>query len=249
VKLIDLTNKKFGLLTVLNRGHTNAHGDVTWNCICECGKITNIVGHSLKAQNGTRSCGCLSKKHFIDLTGQKFNELTIKRHIGKNKTNNNIYECVCNCGNVIVSEGSDVKVGKIKSCGCLKFKTTQENCAKNPFARIKKQIYNNYKNKSKKRNLPFTLTEQEFNDMLDDNCYYCGTEPLNSSIVRNLVNGVYNYRYNGIDRKVNELGYTKENAVTCCKICNIAKHNLTEEYFLEWAQKIHTHQLSKKEIK
>jgi len=28
----DLTNKKFGLLTVLNREHTDSNGDIFWRC-------------------------------------------------------------------------------------------------------------------------------------------------------------------------------------------------------------------------
>lgn len=32
---------------------------------------------------------------------------------------------------------------------------------------------------------------------------------------------------NGMDRVLNSQGYTIENCVTCCKICNRAKSNLT----------------------
>lgn len=245
MKLKCLIGNVYGMLTVVSRGNNDIHGSVRWNCKCECGNTKLVVGNSLKTHNGTRSCGCLSKTHFNDLTGKTFNELTIKRHIGKNKTNNNIYECVCSCNNTIIAEGSDVKVGKIRSCGCLRFKKAQLNCLKNPFDRIKKQIYNSYLGKCKKRNLPFLLSEEEFKSLLDKNCYYCGSEPINSSVVRNAITGDLNYRYNGVDRKINDLGYTKENAVTCCKICNMSKQSLNEEYFLEWIAKIYRYQFEK----
>lgn len=61
-QLIDLTGKKYGLLTVVSR-KTSTSGYVEWNCICECGKKTVVRGNNLK--NGSvKSCGCLKhRKH------------------------------------------------------------------------------------------------------------------------------------------------------------------------------------------
>ena len=44
--------------------------------------------------------------------------------------------------------------------------------------------------------------------------------------------------YNGIDRLDNNEGYLPSNVVTCCKICNRAKHSLTVVEFLEWVRDI-----------
>ena len=61
-KLIDLTGKKFGRLTVLER-HGTWHApcgqtDPLWLCRCECGVELLVRGISLRSGN-TRSCGCL----------------------------------------------------------------------------------------------------------------------------------------------------------------------------------------------
>ena len=61
-KFVDLSNQKFGRLTVFaptkKRG---SGGSVFWFCICECGNQKNISGTSLR--NGqTKSCGCLFKE-------------------------------------------------------------------------------------------------------------------------------------------------------------------------------------------
>lgn len=59
MKLIDLTNKKFGLLTVISKyGHTGK--EVTWLCKCDCGKEVIVLGASLRGGN-TQSCGCLHR--------------------------------------------------------------------------------------------------------------------------------------------------------------------------------------------
>lgn len=56
----DLTNQKFGLLTVLEETdrRTNS-GGIIWKCLCDCGNITYVSTNSLTTKN-TSSCGCIS---------------------------------------------------------------------------------------------------------------------------------------------------------------------------------------------
>ena len=55
--MIDLINKKFGGLLVVNRQGSNKRGDPLWKCKCDCGNETIVYGASLR--NGTAvSCGC-----------------------------------------------------------------------------------------------------------------------------------------------------------------------------------------------
>lgn len=66
-KRIDLTKKVFGRLTVVRCAGTNKRGHLLWECICNCGEHTTVLGASLR--NGqTKSCGCLSKEGFTNLT-------------------------------------------------------------------------------------------------------------------------------------------------------------------------------------
>lgn len=58
-KFVDLTDKTFGKLIVLNRTTNSKHGASRWTCLCECGQQTIVIGGDLK--NGkTKSCGCLT---------------------------------------------------------------------------------------------------------------------------------------------------------------------------------------------
>lgn len=54
--LIDLTGRKFGALTVVERYGTDHHGKVTWKCDCDCGYWTIVRGNNLATGN-TRTCG------------------------------------------------------------------------------------------------------------------------------------------------------------------------------------------------
>ena len=60
MRLIDLTGKTFGRLTVISRSK-NKFGRVYWLCKCECGNEKSISGKELNNGN-TRSCGCLRKE-------------------------------------------------------------------------------------------------------------------------------------------------------------------------------------------
>jgi len=58
-KLIDLTGKQFGLLTVRSRSTEKAIR-VKWLCICKCGNEVVVEGQHLR-NGATISCGCYHK--------------------------------------------------------------------------------------------------------------------------------------------------------------------------------------------
>lgn len=58
---IDLTNQKFGRLTVVRRAKNAKNGHALWNCRCDCGNISIVDGVDLRAGN-SQSCGCLQKE-------------------------------------------------------------------------------------------------------------------------------------------------------------------------------------------
>lgn len=53
------------------------------------------------------------------MIGKKFGKLTVLKKLEERKRGKIAYECMCDCGNVAVVIGSDLKSGHIKSCGCL----------------------------------------------------------------------------------------------------------------------------------
>ncbi|MCK5603541.1 hypothetical protein KAR91_16775 [Candidatus Pacearchaeota archaeon] len=56
-KLIDLTGKKFGRWTVLNRPYVITDGITRWSCVCECGNEKMVNGSCLR-RGTSKSCGC-----------------------------------------------------------------------------------------------------------------------------------------------------------------------------------------------
>lgn len=116
----DLTGKRFGRLTVTAFAYMS--GKVSfWKCRCDCGNDSVVRGVCLS--NGhTKSCGCLHKKALLkDLTGKKFNQLTVLSYAYK-KGKHHYWNCRCDCGNDVCVNGTYIRSGNTKSCGCAKRK-------------------------------------------------------------------------------------------------------------------------------
>jgi len=64
----------------------------------------------------------IKRNNFIDLTGKKFNRLTVIKfsHIKINS----FWKCKCICGNYSIVNGQKLKSGHTKSCGCWKKEKT-----------------------------------------------------------------------------------------------------------------------------
>ena len=54
---------------------------------------------------------------FLDLTGKKFNRLTVINRVKNNKKMTK-WLCKCECGNFIEVQAGNLKNGHTKSCGC-----------------------------------------------------------------------------------------------------------------------------------
>lgn len=115
---------KFNKLTVLEYIGTNKHGSKVYECICDCGKITNATSTVL-TKNIKKSCGCLRSdigklnlKHIIQI-GDKFNKLTTIGFINTQKI-----QFLCDCGNITIKNKMDVINNKTTSCGCVKREQT-----------------------------------------------------------------------------------------------------------------------------
>lgn len=61
-RFVDLTGKKFGRLTAIERNGTSG-GYVAWKCRCDCGNIVTVRGTYLTHRR-TLSCGCWKRDRF-----------------------------------------------------------------------------------------------------------------------------------------------------------------------------------------
>lgn len=96
-------------------------------------------------------------------------------------------------------------------------------------------VYLRYKQNATARGYKFNLTRKAFAVLIDGACHYCGYVG-GSQLSKGL--GKYKVRYTGIDRLDNTKGYIKGNVVTCCKVCNRAKKDLSYGMFIDYIQRL-----------
>lgn len=88
------------------------------------------------------------------------------------------------------------------------------------------------------RGISFDLSREQFAVLVAANCHYCGSPPSSMRLGKDLWSPLV---YTGIDRVDNALGYTKENTVPCCKICNRAKNTISLQDFNTWIARLVAH--------
>ncbi|MBR0536440.1 MAG: hypothetical protein IIX14_08695 [Clostridia bacterium] len=130
-KFIDMTNQRFGKLTIICLDHkkTDNQGNSKyyWKCICDCGN-EKIVEGSVLRRGDTKSCGCFqkseatkrAKERTIDFIGKRFGLLTVIERVPVCEASEiSTWKCICDCGNVKFADGYYLRKGMISSCGCL----------------------------------------------------------------------------------------------------------------------------------
>jgi hypothetical protein len=55
----------------------------------------------------------------IDITGERFGRLVAMQRVGKDKRNNALWRCKCDCGNEVIRSTSELRKRSNHSCGCL----------------------------------------------------------------------------------------------------------------------------------
>lgn len=110
----------FGKWTVLHRA-TSKHGSVTWTCVCECGKKSDIAGSILQngESKGCRSCRAKERKkrECADYTGMRFGYWEVLGESEKrSRSNQRKWECKCSCGVVRSVLQESLTKGKSTKC-------------------------------------------------------------------------------------------------------------------------------------
>ena len=61
-----------------------------------------------------------------DMTGMVFGRLKVIEYAGENKYNSALWKCECECGKIVIVNGSCLRNGDTKSCGCYSADKTRE---------------------------------------------------------------------------------------------------------------------------
>lgn len=182
-----------------------------------------------------------------DMIGKKFGCYTVEARAPKS-ANPNIHTamwfCRCECGAQKIIRGSHLRSGaklsgadlrsngQIRCRACAGKRISQK--LRRPDASLK-QIFGHYKRAAKNRKFSFALTFEDCRKLFSQPCYYCGTSPCCKT---KRFHDSATFAYNGLDRVDNARGYEKDNVVSCCKVCNMAKRALSVNDFISMCHRV-----------
>jgi hypothetical protein len=172
----NLTHKLFGHLRVLHLGKPRGKR-VYWLCRCEarynrkvCGTVKEVRDDALRADGGTRSCGCLQReavrsRGYHHARGERFSRLVIIRQAGVTKRHGRIYLCLCDCGKKVKVQARFLRGGLTRSCGCY-YRATRTTTTKHGQCRIKRKTaaYNAYHRQKDQCTNPRSRAARYFHD-------------------------------------------------------------------------------------
>jgi hypothetical protein len=176
---------------------------------------------------------CWYNSQLKSLVGKRYGRLLVSERTRRNQTT--LYTCQCDCGKSVEVTHTNLSEGT-QSCGCLITET--RGSERKPLKDVvSRALLNVYKRNAKKRHYEWSLPYDKFIELINGDCYYCRASLSNTFTWR------YKYEtaslaFNGIDRLDNTIGYTIDNCVSCCRICNSAKGELSLDEFKSWAARL-----------
>jgi len=128
-----MEGKVFSSWTVLKYFHDKKPGK-HYECRCKCGNLAIIPGTTLRAGRSTKCKECMYLELYNPnkIIGKRFGNWTVVSFHGNRKNKNGskgylTYDCVCDCKNELVINGSDLKTGRTKKCNDCSRKKNLEN--------------------------------------------------------------------------------------------------------------------------
>ncbi len=163
-----------------------------------------------------------------------------------------LWDCVCDCGNEFHCR-ENVLINRFGCHSCTNKKTSTETALKKKEGiehyGLKNRLLKDYRAGADKRGLDFKLSFDEFVDLMEGDCVYCGAKPeLHEYELQYMQKTIAPWKHNGIDRVNTKEGYITGNVVPCCSKCNYAKHDMTEKEFKEWLSMAYEHYVLGREI-
>ena len=110
----DLLGKKFGNLEVIRKTEERKGSAVVWECRCGCGNVVLRSSADLK-KGRKQSCGCLKKQ---DIRGKRFGNLVAKKPTTHRKNGYVMWECLCDCGEIVYVDLNSLRNNRVKGHGC-----------------------------------------------------------------------------------------------------------------------------------
>lgn len=173
--VIDLSDQLYGKLLVTSLSHRDSYGDSMWNCSCECGNKCVVRLGNLRSGHTVSCVQCSTEKRVKVSIGEVYGRLRVLRRRKDLEKDSLLYECECNCGNLVVIRSQSLREGVTQSCGCLH----KERITKHGLSNTKeyRQLTDNKRRELKKLHDSKWSIEMEFSlRELQTQCVICSSK-------------------------------------------------------------------------
>lgn len=182
--------------------------------------------------------------------GKKYHHLTMIKPVRSGGAGKGMYWLAqCDCGTTREVRASEASLGYVKTCGKCSYHLAlvqgagakgghkfSQNHGKNRGLREQER---RYIYSAMKRSIPWHLTPREFEQIVKQPCTYCQAEPREYKARLKKGKGrQVSALMNGIDRIDSSKGYTLDNCIACCTMCNRMKLDLPIADFIKQCTKI-----------
>lgn len=176
---------------------------------------------------------------------KKYNHLTMMHPVRYGGNGRGMYWLAqCDCGRLKEVRGSDAAAGYIKTCGqCDYHSALMKNNAMDTALKVKGKFskvaglraqLRRYIKGAMDRQIIWSLTPEEFVEIVEQDCTYCGSPPRPYKSKPNRGKGrTVTAVMNGIDRVNSREGYIVSNVIPCCSVCNRMKMATDTKTFLD----------------
>lgn len=221
---------KYGRLTVnwVERGSSRVAP--TAHCTCDCGNSHKVRPSNLRRGRSTSCARCrhtrAQETRHVFHPGDTFGTLTV---IGdKRGGRSRLLVCQCVCGAIETISAKTLRRRVGKSC---------QHGLPDEHGTALRDLMRRYRRSAAKRGLLFTLTEQEFTQIIAQPCYYCGAPPSGKHY-SDWKRKRYALIFTGIDRADSAFDYTVENSRPCCTVCNYAKGTMSAPEYVDHCRRV-----------
>lgn len=177
--------------------------------------------------------------------GKIYNYVLINEIIGKGKNGHSIVSCTClnnGCNKKFKRALNSIKMGHIKSCGCLA-KETNKRIGPNSnkfkgYGEISLTFFHSIKNCAKKREIKFEIIIEQIWDLFLKQNRKCALSGVELKFESKSQEGD---GFSSLDRIDSSKDYTLDNVQWVHKDVNIMKQDLVDKQFINWCHIISNH--------
>lgn len=185
----------------------------------------------------------MKTKYEKPVPGDRFGNLTVVSYYHLQDEKRWAVDLVCDCGNLVSKKRlahlydspKHKATSHCKKCGYVYRGTNKRDYSD---SQAKNAVWFNYQSSAKRRGIFWGLSKKDFFNLINLSCTYCGD--INTSYFNNPKSSPWAkpFVYTGLDRIDSSAGYLLTNVVTCCKICNRAKSDLSQQDFYNWVRRL-----------